>query len=1115
MHFPSKLQDLGLSPLLTQERLDVLTADTKVPSALAKAVEEWSALIRDAMKAGEHLKEAEHEQGFVLDIFEKGLGYVSKGKGEITLRRQFPTASAASPSKGKPMDAALGRFPSAGKGLGGEVAVVIECKGTASDLEAKAYKDLTPPEQAFNYAATCREGTPKFVIVTNMREIRLYRFDQRTSRFWRFDFETWGIETPENRARDLREMAYLLAPERLLPSGSQRSILDLHLDVVEEAPKTQVDAVHEVIERVIEGFQQIILASRGFSGTASEADKEAAWSAGQRLVARMLFTGFAHKHRLITDPTLLKRCQDAPRHPLNRLSKWDGLMHLFRAMDTGFSDGRKVLVPHFNGGLFKFVEGLDDLRPLPGESLDQVIDDAFELAKNADLDSGSTLLGRIFEQGLKRFESRTLDQVQDGIVYTPEHICRAVTVQTLDPLVKRAFKDADASLPSDLPSEMAPFWRFRLRWDALASLRIIDPACGSGAFLAAALHYLKFTAMDEDALLVRHTFASLPEAPSEVQGSMLEAMEGDAPVDPSSLRGQALQILRGRLPMEGAIYGVDLHSEAVTYSKLSVWLKGVERADILQQVGDQVDLSQAILPNLDAQFVAGDSLVDAAVWKARFPEAFGVGGFDAVLGNPPYVKIQDIRDNQAQTTIKGVFAEVAKGSFDLYIPFIDLGLRVLLKPDGRMGYIAPSLWSLTDYGTGLRAVIHSGQHLEGVVHFRDHQVFEDVLTYTALWFFTAQANEIGVKLLDAPSGIRARMESGASMPILDASEGDGDPDFRLVAWSELPVQAAGGREAFWPFWGAKDTAIRDLVLAGSKPLEDFLGWPTGKGGAFQGIVTGMNQFFHVEDAPQGGANRFISRLEPAPAGFQLEPGLVRRLLDADSVDRYAIKDSGARAIFPYIQSAGGNWDLLDLAAFPLFEAYAKRHRKERPESGKTPKFQGLENRDSGKHKAKWWEYSRAQNLSAQSTTKLVFPTTVKRLAFALDMQGSLLDNARAYGISVRSHDEGYFLLGVLNSSLATWFARRISVPKAGGYIEVLDTYLRKYPIPVLGSEDEATLIEKAKRRHQIAGALGAAANDNERLALQNEAGQCEAAIEGILKRHYGLSDEQWEAVQML
>jgi hypothetical protein len=322
---------------------------------------------------------------------------------------------------------------------------------------------------------------------------------------------------------------------------------------------------------------------------------------------------------------------------------------------------------------------------------------------------------------------------------------------------------------------------------------------------------------------------------------------------------------------------------------------------------------------------------------------------------------------------------------------------------------------------------------------------------------------------------------------------------------------------FWPLWAPADLSIRDAVQPKSKTLEDYLGWESSKGGAFQGIVTGMNDFFHVEESPRGTAGSYKSKVEHSKA-FSIEPHLVRPLIDSDCVDRYAIKDSGARAIFPYIRTAEGGWDLIDLASFPQFQAYAKRHKAARAKAKNTPEWQGLENRDSGKHREKWWEYSRAQNLEKQSLTKLVYPTTVKRLSFALDKAGRLLDNVRIYGLATGTEDEGYFLLGVLNGSLANWYAKRISSPKANGYFEPIDFCVRKLPIPILSTKDRQAVIDHAKRRHEISEELAkldpsTPSSANDRVALENEAGKKERALDAIIQKHYGLTDDQWELIK--
>ena len=1159
MHFPQSLLTNGFAPLMSQERLDALCAQTVIRPELRTAVNKWVAKVLEVKEAKGNLKESEHERDFVLDIFQSGLSYRGGGfTGALTLRTQLGTAASAATGRGNPMDAALGHFASSAANTGGTVSVVIEAKGTDCDLDkSRNNKNQTAPEQAFGYAATCKEGTPSFVIVTNLKEIRLYRFQQRITRFWRFDLETQGITTGEEAEKNLRELAFLLDPKQLLPEGNLKARLDLILDVTEEVPPKLAEAIHKEIEKVIEGFQNILLTAEGAPKIPTVADKDAAWQGGQCLVSRMLFCGFVNKHGLL-EPMLLNTCKQAA-HPLNPLSKWDGIQHLFRAMDSGFSLERRVLVPHFNGGLFRFALGIDDVKPLPGPLLDNTVDAAFNLAYMADLDSGSTLLGQIFEQGLKRFEARTLKQVQEGIVYTPEYICRAVTVQTLTPLIEDAFKKADATLIAEGVFDtdtLFAFHRFRRRWDALASLRIVDPACGSGAFLASALHFIKFIAMDEDTLAVRSAYAALPEPPQLANGSasLLDAMLGQGEMDPASERAKALNILENRKPMEMALFGQDLHGEAVSYAQLAVWIKGVERADVIQQIGEHQNPSTAVLVNLDAQIVTGDSLVSKADWMSKFPSIFAsdpvrkvtvpalrpkplsqnfrhgvppstrqtrrrvrylIPGFDAVLANPPYVKCQDLLDSSTKTRIAGVFPEVAQGAFDLSTPFIYLGLRDLLAPHGRMGMIAPTPWTLVDHGDGLRRVVGSNKHLEGVVHFRDFQVFEGVTTYTALWFFSAKPNVAGVWLLDAPTGIREIVNNAPFTPI--HSNSSNSPQDRVIPWSELPLQQAGGRETFWPIWASCDLSIRDKVLANSKLLEDYLGWETSRGGAFQGVVVGMNNFFYVKESTTGIAGSYKSRLEPTNA-FSVEPLLVRHLIDSDCVDRYKIVDSGRRAIFPYYRTATGEWKLIDIAGFPQFQSYANRHRRSRPAVRRgSPAFQGLENR-SGVDSTKWWEYSRKQNLEKQSLTKLVYPTLVNRLTFALDITGKLLDNARIYGLATDSVDDGYFLLGVLNASLATWYAKRISVPKANGFFEPLDFCLRKLPIPIFTPVDRQKLIDLAKRRHEITEKIAGIdvtlpTSANELLALTDEAGQKERAIDALIQKHYGLSEDEWAQIR--
>ena len=151
--------------------------------------------------------------------------------------------------------------------------------------------------------------------------------------------------------------------------------------------------------------------------------------------------------------------------------------------------------------------------------------------------------------------------------------------------------------------------------------------------------------------------------------------------------------------------------------------------------------------------------INAFDWNTAFPEVFARGGFDVVVGNPPYVKLQNFRRVHRDMTDflrwplaeGGHYASTQTGNFDLYLPFIEKGIS-LLNQDGHLGFIAPSLWTVNEYGQGLRHRVMSGQYLWGWIDFGAYQVFDEATTYTALQFFSRASND-AVYTVSAHDGI--------------------------------------------------------------------------------------------------------------------------------------------------------------------------------------------------------------------------------------------------------------------------------------------------------------------------------------------------------------------------
>lgn len=202
------------------------------------------------------------------------------------------------------------------------------------------------------------------------------------------------------------------------------------------------------------------------------------------------------------------------------------------------------------------------------------------------------------------------------------------------------------------------------------------------------------------------------------------------------------------------------------------------------------------------------------------------GGFDIVLGNPPYVKLQNLMtvdpDVVAYLTAersRDTYQSAGTGNFDLYLPFIEKGLR-LLTPGGRMAFIAPSLWPMNQYGEGLRRLVRRGRNLDRWLDFKSHQIFEDVITYTALQFFTRDSNDV-VRIAAAPNGEMADID-----------------------WSDaelaIPYDSLSGEDEWLMATGAERGLIERLSRDCLR-LED----PLLTMAIFQGLITSADHIYHL------------------------------------------------------------------------------------------------------------------------------------------------------------------------------------------------------------------------------------------------------------------------------
>jgi hypothetical protein len=276
-------------------------------------------------------------------------------------------------------------------------------------------------------------------------------------------------------------------------------------------------------------------------------------------------------------------------------------------------------------------------------------------------------------------------------------------------------------------------------------LKIVDPACGSGSFLIGAYEYL----------LDWHRDRYLEDGPQKWSKQLYEGRGGN----------WHLTIEEKKRILLNNIYGVDIDPQAVEVTKLSLLIKVLE-GESEQSLQSQLRMFQErALPDLRENIKCGNSLIgpdfyeneqmvllddeehyriNVFDWQAAFPQVYEGedSGFDVVIGNPPYIRIQALKEFAPVEVehYKTAYRSAGKGNYDIYVVFVERGLELLNK-SGRLGYILPHKFFNAKYGQPVRDLISSGKHLSEIVHFGDEQVFTGATTYTALLFLDKVGSE--------------------------------------------------------------------------------------------------------------------------------------------------------------------------------------------------------------------------------------------------------------------------------------------------------------------------------------------------------------------------------------
>lgn len=760
-------------------------------------------------------------------------------------------------------------------------------------------------------------------------------------------------------------------------------------------------------------------------------------------------------------------------------------------------EGLKALFLHadekYNSGLFHFGvesgrEEPDTLTPrlaIDDKVLKEIVGGLYYPASPYEFSVfPADILGHVYEQFLgkvirltpshqAKVEEKPEVKKAGGVFYTPTYIVDYIVRQTVGRLTE-----------GKTPIEVS-------------DLRILDPACGSGSFLIGAYQYLLDwhvgwyidhlvpllaegkTAADPE---VQALLPVRPELKTKGRGKKHRGNgeEYTLPIYQMGERDWRLTTEEKKRILLNNIYGVDIDPQAVEVTKLSLLLKVLE-GEKSERISKQLTITQErVLPSLHENIKCGNSLIGSDIyadvemddetcyrinafdWNREFAEVMGRGGFDAVIGNPPYVR-QEILGQEFKEYAKKHYA-VYHGVADLYTYFIEKGVS-LLREGGQFSYIVANKWMRANYGKPLRAWLKE-KRIEEIVDFGDLPVFQTATTYPCI-----------LRVSKEPVQDIFFVTKVVHLDFQNLSD--------YIKHNSFTIQQSSLNEGEWSLVDEKTQNILSKIRDVGTSLGEYV-----NEAIFYGIKTGLNKAFVIDDETR---NRLIE--EDPNSAMIIKPYLAGR-----EVKRYEPLIKNKYLIF----TRRG----ININDYPAIKKHLSQFKQEL-----IPKPKGWKGQWNGRKPGsyEWYEIQDTIDYYKEiEKPKIMLPDISIRGNFTLDLTGEYYCVNTVY-IIINSEK---YLLSILNSRLVDFYYRNILASYRGGYLRFFTQYMEELPIRTI---DPSNPSDVARHDHMVTlveqmldlnKKLAAANLSQEKEMLKRRIDATDAAIDRLVYELYGLTEEE-------
>lgn len=780
--------------------------------------------------------------------------------------------------------------------------------------------------------------------------------------------------------------------------------------------------------------------------------------------------------RLINRIVFLRICEDRD------LEKYKGLLDVknYKELKCLFEKADQK----YNSGLFDFID--DKLSfdiEIDSELLIHIFQELYYPQSPYTFSVvESNMLGEIYELFLAKtihinddltIEIKDKPEIieSNGVVTTPKYIVDSIIEKTLGPL----FADKE---PSDV-----------------SDIKVADISCGSGVFLLGAYEYI----------LNFHLQWYLDNNPEDHLDKIYKKGNGQ----------WYINLLEKQRILLNNIYGVDIDNQAVEVAQFSLLLKILED-EAVSEIENLLKRNKLkALPNLKGNILCGNSLVDYKFydlddevefseeqlkrvnpfnWETEFIEIFEKGGFDCIIGNPPYIRIQNmVRHSSEEVNFyKSPLAGykcAEHENFDKYSLFIERGLN-LLNPSGILGYIVPNKFFTIRSGKALRKVISDNKHLKEITHFGVEQVFKNRSTYTCLLILSKSEQR------------EFEVESVKNLKSWEYNE-------------HIPAQiysSADFNEEPWIFLHPHVKNVFDKIALDKRPLRNH-------SEIFVGVQTSKDDVYVIK--PNKETEDKVEFTTKDGRTYQIEKDILRPFILDVKLEGFLPPYSNSYLIYPYKEYNGKR-------AIPYTEAelleefpYCYNYLLDHKEVLSSRSVQGYTDNT-------WFRFGRSQSLTKfNGNPKLVWPVLSVGPRYTYDEENIIFSgggNGPYYGLRTLAGDNHsiFYIMAILSHPAIEAMIKTGRTSKfRGGYYSHGKQFIENLPFKEIDFQNETEIahhdliVKNVQSLIRIKSQIKSTKLVNQRDRLKRQAEAINNKINNHIEALYGINDHDIKIIKGL